>query len=589
MEERRADRKLAAILAADVAGYSRLMGADEEGTLARLNRLRREVVDPVIAGRKGRIVKTSGDGLLAEFPSVVEAVLCAAEIQERAEAAAASEPDDRRLSLRIGVNLGDVIAEGGDIFGDGVNVAARLEGMAEPGGVIVSAAVHEHVEEKTPLSFEDLGEQRLKNIARPVRVFRLVPAGAVRPAPTRRPALALPDKPSIAVLPFANLSGDADQDYFAEGIVGDIIAALWRAHWLFVISHSSSLAYKGRTVAVKDVGRELGVRYVLEGSVRKAGNRVRIAAQLVEAATGASLWADRFDGALDDIFDLQDRIAASVACAIEPSVRRAEIERARRKPTASLDAYDCYLRALAAHALMTREGNDEALALIDRAVTLDPGFARGHALGALARDYRFEQGWAADPEACAAEGVRAAHAAVAADRDDAEVLGQAAMAVAYLGCDLPTAMTWVTRSLALNANSVYACCAGILIHGYAGEADTALRLFERARRVSPLDPLTYALKAYAAIAHYVAGRYEAAAALCEDSLRDRPDVGSPLRVLAASLGQLGRTAEARRTVARLIHNEPGLTLATCRRRFMAFLPAYAERLVEGLRKAGMPE
>ena len=385
----RVERRLAAILAADVAGYSRLIEADEEGTLRRLNALRAEVVDPKIADHKGRIVKTTGDGLLVEFASVVDALRCAAEVQAAMAESNAPTPPDQRIEFRIGINVGDIVVEDGDIFGDGVNVAARLEGLAEPGGICVSARVQEDAAGRLDLAFEDIGEQPLKNIARPVRVYRVRPQGPHASSPPRAgersapgaqvraagpAALPLPDKPSIAVLPFANMSGDPEQEYFADGMVEEIITALSRIRWLFVIARNSSFTYKGQAVDVKQVGRELGVRYVLEGSVRKAAGRVRITAQLIDALSGAHLWADRFDGSLEDVFDLQDKVAVSVAGVIEPALQAAEMRRSVARPTTDLTAYDLYLRALAAFYPVTRERLVAALALIEEAIAIDPHY-----------------------------------------------------------------------------------------------------------------------------------------------------------------------------------------------------------------------
>src|ERR1700726_3244392 len=365
----RVERKLAAILAADVAGYSRLMGADEEGTLARLKAHRRELIDPEIGEHKGRIVKTTGDGMLVEFASVVDAVRCAVAVQQAMPERDTDVDVDNRIELRIGINLGDVIVEGEDLYGDGVNIAARIEALADPGGVFVSNTVHDHVRDRLPFDFEDLGEQQVKNITRPVRVYRVhralthpaanAPGSTLsrnagegaerrgREAGEGRPPLALPDKPSIAVLPFANMSGDPEQEYFADGMVEEIITALSRIRWLFVIARNSSFTYKGQAVDVKRVGHELGVRYVLEGSVRKGSGRVRITAQLIEVVTGAHLWADHFDGSLEDVFDLQDQVAISVAGVIEPALQAAETARSTGRPTADLSAYDLYLRAMA--------------------------------------------------------------------------------------------------------------------------------------------------------------------------------------------------------------------------------------------------
>jgi adenylate cyclase len=349
----RVERKLAAILAADVAGYSRLMGVDEEGTHERLKAHLREVVDPKIKEHRGRIVKNTGDGMLAEFPSVVDAVRCAAEIQREMTGRNADIPEDKRISFRIGVNLGDVIVEPEDIFGDGVNIAARLEALAEPGGICISRVVRDQIRDKLPHPFEDMGEQSVKNIARPVHVYRVRLDAEAKALPTEpcdavpKSLYLLPDKPSIAVLPFANMTGDPEQEYFVDGMVEEIITALSRIRWLFVIARNSSFTYKGQAVDVKQVGRELGVRYVLERSVRKAGQRVRITGQLIDAATGTHLWADRFDGSLEDVFELQDKVASSVAGVIEPALQAAEIAGSAGRPTADLTAYDLYLRAYA--------------------------------------------------------------------------------------------------------------------------------------------------------------------------------------------------------------------------------------------------
>jgi adenylate cyclase len=365
----RVERRLAAILAADVAGYSRLMGADEEGTHDRLKAHLAQLVEPKIRQHRGRTVKNTGDGLLAEFPSVVDAVRCAVEVQRGMVERNAETPEANRIAFRVGVNLGDVIVEEHDIFGDGVNVAARLQGLAEPGGICISRVVRDQVRDKLDCTFEDLGEQRVKNIIRPVRVYRII--SSARPGPSRLPlgalsklSLALPDKPSIAVLPFQNMSGDPEQEYFADGMVEEIITALSRIRWLFVIARNSSFTYKGHAVDVKQVGHELGVRYVLEGSVRKAGQRVRIAAQLIDATTGAHLWADRFDGSLEDVFDLQDKVASSVAGVIEPTLQAAEIRRSSERPTSDLTAYDLYLRALADWGSLERHRIVRALDLL---------------------------------------------------------------------------------------------------------------------------------------------------------------------------------------------------------------------------------
>jgi TolB-like protein len=365
-------RRLAAIFAADVAGYSRLMGADEEGTLERLKALRRELVDPKIAEHRGRIVKTTGDGLLVEFASVVDAVRCAVAVQQAMPERNTGVAADSRIELRIGINLGDVIVEGDDLYGDGVNIAARIEALADAGGVFVSNTVHDHVRDRLPFLFEDLGEQQVKNIARPVRVYRVRDTGtATSPSAPAHPVLPLPDKPSIAVLPFANMSGDPEQEYFADGMVEEIITALSRIRWLFVIARNSTFTYKGQAVDVKQVGRDLGVRYVLEGSVRKAGGRVRITAQLIDAQSGAHLWADRFDGSLEDVFNLQDSVAISVAGVIEPALQAAETARSADRSTNDLTAYDLYLRALPHWMSWEKNRVIEALHLLEQAIERD--------------------------------------------------------------------------------------------------------------------------------------------------------------------------------------------------------------------------
>jgi TolB-like protein len=441
----RVERRLTAILAADVAGYSRMMGKDEEGTLAQLKAHRRALVDPKIAEHRGRIVKTTGDGMLVEFASVVDALRCAVEVQRGMTARNAEVPQDKRIEFRVGIHQGDVIIEGGDIYGDGVNVAARLESLAEPGGICVSARVQEDARGKLESAFEDLGDQQLKNIERAVRVYR------VRPSGTPRPTLPLPEKPSIAVLPFQNMSGDPEQEYFADGIVDEIITALSRFRSLFVIARNSTFTYKGRPVDVKQVGRELGVRYVLEGSVRRSASRVRITGQLIDAATGAHLWADRFDGELQDIFDLQDRVTVSVVSAIAPRLEQAEIERAKRKRTESLDAYEYLLRGIASFDRFTREANDEALRLFYRAVELDPDFASAYGMAAWCYIRRKANGWMVDRVQETNEAARLARCAVQMGKDDAHALCTAGYTLAFVAHDLDTGTNFIDRALVANS------------------------------------------------------------------------------------------------------------------------------------------
>jgi adenylate cyclase len=426
-------------LAADVAGYSRLIGADEEGTLAQLKAFRKTLVDPTIAKHRGRIVKTTGDGMLVEFASAVDAARCAVEVQRGMADENAEISQAKRIEFRIGIHLGDVILDDDDIFGDGVNIAARLESIAVPGGISISRAVHDQVRDRINVCFDDKGEIALKNIARPVQVFAISGAKESKTtvSPESKPALALPDKPSIAVLPFTNLSGDPEQDYFADGMVEDIITALSHFKALFVIARNSSFTYKGRAVDVKQVGRELGVRYVLEGSVRKAANRVRITGQLVDTATGAHLWAERFDGGLSDIFDLQDQVTESVVGAIAPAVEKAEIERAKRKPTESLDAYALYLRGLAkVYQFGNRQANDEAVRLFNSAIELDPDFAAAYGRAALCYVIAKNSGWFSDTANEIAEVQRLAQRAVELGKDDAIALAASGWALAFVVRDL---------------------------------------------------------------------------------------------------------------------------------------------------------
>jgi TolB-like protein/class 3 adenylate cyclase len=591
MSDGRVERRLAAILAADVAGYSRLMGADEEGPLERLKALRRELADPKIAAHKGRIVKTTGDGMLVEFASVVDAVRCAVEMQTALAKSNDPMPPDQRIEWRIGINVGDIVVEDGDIFGDGVNVAARLEGLAEVGGICVSARVREDAVGKLDLAFEDIGEQVLKNIARPVRVYRVGPrASGPQAAGTAAVplALALPDKPSIAVLPFANMSGDPEQEYFVDGMVEEIITALSRIRWLFVIARNSSFSYKGQSPDVRQVGRELGERYVLEGSVRKAGNRMRITAQLIDTSSGAHIWADGFDGSLDDIFDLQDRVASNVAGVIEPTLRKAEFERVSRKPTESLDAYDLYLRALALRDTHTDESVNEAVTLLKRALAIDPNYAPAEALIGWSRVHQRSHGRSPVSEADAAEAVVLARQALEIGKEDPDTLWMAATTLAIFAGEHAVAAAAIDRALMLNPNSAHAWAARGFVCRSRDQSGPAIEAFERAMRLSPFDRLRRTFTVGIAIAHLAAGRYEQAAEWAEQTLREEPGYRAALSCKTAACALLDRVDDARATLSQMIEAQPGLTIA----RYSAFWsrifsPALLAIWLTGLRKAGV--
>jgi adenylate cyclase len=566
------------------------MGVDEEGTHARLRGHLREAIEPKIAEHRGRIVKNTGDGFLAEFASVVDAVRCAVEMQRGMADRNAGTPPEKRIEFRVGINLGDVIVEEHDIFGDGVNVAARLEGLAEPGGVCVSRVVRDQVRDRVDYPFEDLGEQQVKNIARPVRVYRVRDAAAPNIPPPAAPAsLPLPDKPSIAVLPFANMSGDPEQEYFADGMVEEIITAIARFPWLLVIARNSTFVYKGKPIDVKQVARELGVRYVLEGSVRKAGNRVRITGQLINTTTAAHIWADRFDGALDDIFELQDRIATGVINAIEPKLRLAEMDRAIRKPTESLDAYDLYLRAVAENNKRTKEGLAEAVRWARRALELDPGYAPAMARLAQTLSMQRVRRWIPPSGPEVEEGIRMARQAIAAAGNDQWALIYAGLALANLTQDYDAALAAIDRAIALNPNFALAYGQRALVLSYLHDrADEAVASAEQALSLSPFDPGMFSALMALAVAHLGAGRYEAALPWAQRARRENGGLPA-LRFNLSLCGHLGRH-EAGECLRQLQAIMPGPTIARLSRDIpTALSPEITARLADGLRKAGVPE
>jgi adenylate cyclase len=544
------ERRLTAILAADIAGYSRLVGRDEEGTLARLKALRRETIDPQIASHRGRIVKTTGDGLLVEFVSVVDAVRCAVAVQRACVESETALPQDRRIEFRIGINLGDIVVEGDDILGDGVNIAARLEGIAEPGGICISGVVHDQVRGKVEVAFVDLGEQNLKNIAQPVRAYRVLP-DKTRTAASSRP-LPLPDKPSIAVLPFQNMSGDPEQEYFADGMVEEIITALSRIRWLFVIARNSSFTYKGKPIDVKQVGRELGVRYILEGSVRKGGGRVRITAQLIDAATAAHLWADRFDGSMEDVFDLQDQVAISVAGVIEPALQTAEIRRSVDRPTSDLTAYDLYLRSLPLFWTMTRQGHGEARDLLEHAIQRDVAY--GPALGWSAIcHWQLSATWGENIEVNRGNAIDRAQRALRVAGNDPTVITNAALALSYCGEggeDNGAMIALLDRALRLNPGSARGWDVRGQIKMVGGQPEAAIPDFESSLRLNPRDRFGVQISSLG-LCYFFLRRFDEAVERLRLAVQENPGFPIPHRFLAACYAHMGRLDEAREMIARL--------------------------------------
>jgi adenylate cyclase len=584
MAEERAQRRLAAILAADVVGYSRLMQLDEAGTLAVLKARRTEVLQPIVTKHRGRIVKLMGDGVLIEFASAVDAVECAVQLQEAMAAANAGAPDDRWIVLRIGVNLGDVMVEGSDLYGDGVNIAARLEAIAEPGTVYVSQTVFNHVRAKVSLKFEDLGEKNLKNMIEPVRAYRVA---GTEPVTMAVPKAAV-EKPSIAVLAFANLSGDPEQEYFAEGIAEDIITALSRFHSFLVIARNSSFIFKGRTMDVKEVARDLGVRYVIEGSVRKAGHRVRVSAQLINASSGAHLWAERYDRDLDDIFAVQDEITQSIVVSIAPEFESAEMRRASRPDKRTLTVWDLVMQARWHLAFYTRQSSATARQLLLEATALDDRNSQAHSLLAMTHWIQSIYRWTDSVEQSNTAGMDAARRAVSLDGGDATA--QAALGIALtLEQHHDEAIETLNRAVRLNPNLASA-------YGWLGLAYTFACGFERgvqaARQALTLSPrdldkaIWMGSLSFAALA---AGRYEEVLEVTDIMLREKPDLPTALRHRAAALALLGRQAEARHEIERLLSVAPDTTVSQVQRVFSIRDPAVEQRWLDGLRKAGLPE
>ncbi|WP_426434465.1 adenylate/guanylate cyclase domain-containing protein [Bradyrhizobium genosp. P] len=585
MVNEQVQRRLAAILAADVVGFSSQMERDEEGTYARVGRLRRELIEPRLSEHQGRLIKTTGDGFLVEFASPIAALRCAIAIQSDLS------NDPGPLRIRIGLNLGDVIVEdSGDVYGEGVNIAARLEALCDPGGILISGKIHSEVDGKIKAAFEDRGEQQVKNIARPIRIYAVRPgemtkisAAAVSSGEAKKP-LQLPDKPSIAVLPFQNMSGDPEQEYFADGMVEDIITALSRFKSLFVIARNSSFTYKGKSVDIRQVGRELGVRYVLEGSVRKSGNRVRITGQLIEAATDRHLWADKFDGALEDVFDLQDRVTSSVVGLIAPKLEQAEIERARQKPTDNLDSYDHFLRGMA---LTTKGSFAEARALFSKAYEQDPEYGPAYAMAAST--LMFEQGISGLPLTAErrAEAIRMANMASRVGNDDAFTLARSGHVLTYLGREYDRGASMVEEAVALNPNLAVAWYSRGWVTMMCGEADSSIESFDRMIRLSPLDPLRVSAWNGSSFAFFSLRRYEDG---CLSATKSIQVVVSAHTLVAYIVNAIaaGWPTEAQQAAARLLKLQPDFRAADAGEAFPARSLEMRNQMIAALREAGVP-
>jgi adenylate cyclase len=578
------ERRLAAIFAADVVGYSRLVGVDEEGTLERFLAHRRELIDPKIAEHQGRIVKTTGDGFLAEFASPVRAVRCGIEVQQGMADRNADVPLDRRIEFRIGINLGDVVVEEGDIYGDGVNVAARLEGIAEPGTLYISRAVRDFVHDRPDILLEDLGDQSLKNIAAAVHVYRIAPLGLSARIPKPEPPK-LPDKPSIAVLPFMNMSSDIEQEFFSDGITEDLITDLSKVSGLFVIARNSSFAYKGRSVKVQDIAHDLGVRFVLEGSIRKAGNRVRITAQLIDATNGGHLWAERFDRDLTDIFETQDEVVEKIVSVLAVRLTRKEGERLTRRGTSNVQAYEFWLRARQMLARGTRDAVAQAKALHRRAIEIDSRFAAPHAGLSLACISEYASGWAADSTQALDDAERWARRAVELDAQE-PICRMALANVLLWRRDHDGALAECREMIALDPNFAQGHTAMGLGLTYAGQAAEALEEFAMAMRLDPHYP-PIALH-FVAQGHFALGNYEAAAEHLLKRIARTPGTDASRMLLAACYGHLGRIDDAREVWAQMLKVNPDFSLAQ-RESVLPYKDARDfQRIAEGLKKAGLP-
>jgi adenylate cyclase len=589
----RVERRLAAVLAADVAGYSLLMGRDEERTLANLKSFRKTLFDPAIAAHRGRIVKTTGDGMLVEFASAVDAARCAVEVQRSMAGNNADIPQDLRIEFRIGIHVGDIIIDDNDIFGDGVNIAARLEGIAEPGGVCISDDAYRQIRGKIDIAFNDIGEQTLKNIAEPMRAWHIRlgsdAAVAIRsnPSPIRVLDLALPDKPSIVVLPFDNMSAEAGQDYLADGIVEAITAALSCIRSFFVIARSSAFTYKGRATNARDIGKELGVAYLLEGSVQKAGDRLRITVQLIETEGGAHVWSSRYDGTIDEFFDLEDRITEQVAGALQPSIRIAEIERSRRKRPQDLGSYDYTMRAMPHVWALEKDESAKALELLEKALTVDPAYPLALALAGWCHAQRSVYNWADDIAGSQVMARSLAERAAGLSGDDPLILAVLGAVHTFVR-NYGTARVLLERAVALDPNCAWAWSRLGWIENYADQPYNAIENFERALRLSPIDPMNFNNYAGIGSAHEILQDYDKAAALYRRALVERPNASWIYRNLASTLSGAGRIEEAKQAFAEMLRSYPDLTVSKYKQA-MVFSNTALDRMAENLRKLGLPD
>jgi adenylate cyclase len=584
-------RRLAAIVSTDVVGYSRLMGADEAGTLARMKGYRRDLWNPLIEKHGGRVVGTAGDSLLIEFSSAVAAVQSSIEVQEGMAAGEAASPDDKKMLLRVGINIGEVVVDGDDIYGDGVNVAARLQTLAPPGGICISGKVHDEIEGKLTADFADAGPQQVKNIERPIQVWQW-PASEVASGAETKPANAAasppPVKPSIAVLPFDNMSGDPEQEFFSDGMSEDLITGLSKIPWFYVVARNSTFVYKNRAVDVKTVARDLGVRYVLEGSVRKAGNRLRITAQLIDAATNNHVWAERFDREIEDIFAIQDEVVEAIVGAVAPEFLTFEAKRAQRKDPHQLDAWECMIRGRALVEKLGREEVAQARQLFERALQLVPDGSFGAADLAMVHWLEYYYRWSEDPDRSLREMVACAEKAVEADGDDPWSLTMLGLARGIAAGRWDDVLSPIERALTRNPNFAPAVALKGFVLALRGDVEEAVDHMLEAKRLSPHDPFMGFWLMGLYWAYYMLGDYAAATDAALRGIRLAPQNPTYRRQLAASLAMEGKLDEAKASIATYLELEPNHTMADAAK-VPTRRPEHRERFLEGLRLAGLPE